>query len=113
MLKQVGLPGLRDSPLTSKLIAMLRDSLLDVILRGASSFLWMSRQLLRKGCQCSGPLRPCRRGLECHGVLQQWCSHDGLIGIIVLHTLRRGELELSPSLKGDSPRMACNDCDLL
>jgi hypothetical protein len=43
----------------------------------------------------------------------------GVIGIIVLHTLRRGEPELSPSLKdespllGDSSRMACNGSDLL
>jgi hypothetical protein len=40
-------------------------------------------------------------------------------GIIVLHTLRRGEPELSSSLEaessslGDSMRMACNDGDLL
>jgi hypothetical protein len=43
----------------------------------------------------------------------------GVTGIIVLNTLRRGELELSPSLEdkpsslGDSSRMACNDGDLL
>jgi hypothetical protein len=43
----------------------------------------------------------------------------GVTGIIVLHTLRRGEPELSPSLEdessslGDSSRMACNDIDSL
>jgi hypothetical protein len=39
------------------------------------------------------------------------------VGIIVLHALGRGELDLSPSLKaklpslGDSSRMACSDGD--
>jgi hypothetical protein len=43
----------------------------------------------------------------------------GVIGIIVLHTLKRGEPELSPSLKaessslGYSSRTVCNDGDLL
>jgi hypothetical protein len=43
----------------------------------------------------------------------------GVMGIIVLQTLKRGEPELSPSLEaessslGDSSRMACNDGDLL
>jgi hypothetical protein len=43
----------------------------------------------------------------------------GVMGIIMLHTLRRGEPVLSPSLEaessslGDSLRMACNDGDLL
>jgi hypothetical protein len=43
----------------------------------------------------------------------------GVEGIIVLHTLRRGELELSPLLEaessslGDSLRMSCSDGDPL
>jgi hypothetical protein len=43
----------------------------------------------------------------------------GVLDITVLHALRRGELELSPSLKtessslGDSSRMAYNDSDPL
>jgi hypothetical protein len=43
----------------------------------------------------------------------------GVVGIIMLHTLRRGEPKLSPSLEakssssGNSSRMACNDGDLL
>jgi hypothetical protein len=42
-----------------------------------------------------------------------------VMGIIVLHTLKRGELELSPSFEaessslGDSLRMACGDGDPL
>jgi hypothetical protein len=51
-------------------------------------------------------------------------SNDGVVvrgiaGIIVLHTLRRGELELSSSLEtkssslGNSSRMACSDGDPL
>jgi hypothetical protein len=43
----------------------------------------------------------------------------GVTGIIVLHTIMRGELELSPSLEskssslGNSLRMACSNGDLL
>jgi hypothetical protein len=43
----------------------------------------------------------------------------GVAGIIILHVLRRGESELSPSLKAESPslgnfsRMACSDGDPL
>jgi hypothetical protein len=43
----------------------------------------------------------------------------GVTGIIMFHTLRRGELELSPSLESesssldDSLRMACSDGDPL
>jgi hypothetical protein len=85
---------------------------------GVPSFLWMSRQLLREGCWCSGPLRrhPC--GQKCRGLLRR-CSCEGVTGIIVLYTLKRGEPKLSPSLKaessslGDSSRMACSDGDSL
>jgi hypothetical protein len=48
-----------------------------------------------------------------------WFKAPGIVDITVLHVLRRGEPELSPSLEtessslGDSSRMACSDGDPL
>jgi hypothetical protein len=91
---------------------MLRISSLDVVLRGAPLFLRMSRQLLWEGCWWSDLLQPHQCDLKCQGLLWRWCSCEGVTGIIVLHTLLRGEPELSSSVEakssslGDSSRMA-------
>jgi hypothetical protein len=57
--------------------------------------------------------------LKHRGLLQWRYSCEGVKGIIVLHTLKRGEAELAPSLEakssslGDSSRMVCSDGDSL
>jgi hypothetical protein len=86
MLKQVGLPGFYGSPL----IGMLRGSSLtgwaaSCSGRGVSVVVY-----------CSLVDVVWNVGVSSGGVLMM-----GIMGIIVLHTLRRGEPELSPSLKDE------------
>jgi hypothetical protein len=59
-LVQVGQPVLNSRPFVGELTSLSCSFSFDVILWGASSFLLVSRQLLREGCWCSGPLRPHR-----------------------------------------------------
>jgi hypothetical protein len=73
----ISLSCLRDCPFIGGAVSMQCGPSLEVILRSTSSSLWMSRQLLREGCCCSGLLQSDRCSLKRQGLLWRWCSSKG------------------------------------
>jgi hypothetical protein len=76
MLVQVGQPGLNCRLFSGELASSPCNFSFDVVLLDTSSFLLVSRQLLREGCWCSGPLRPRRYGLKHWGLVGWRRSHN-------------------------------------